>query len=466
MRKFYQTILTTTLFIFFFSIVKAQIVLTPSTNGTAMAQKVAGTGITISNVVFSGADGSAGFFKNVSTSPDLGIDSGIVLSTGQIQTDFWNFIDGIDEPAFYEPSNSNFYPGDADLDALSGGSTSDACMLEFDVVPSGDTIVFKYVFGSVEYSDYNCSDYNDILGFFISGGTEYPSLTNIALVPGTNIPVAINSINNGIPGTGENIDVCTGMGAGSPFTSLYIDNSSSLDISCWGFTTVLKAKANVTPGVTYHLKLAIADNTDDALDTNVFLEAKSLSLVPVTIISAKAYEMGNGVNVEWKLSEEMNMDRYEVERSTAGVNFNHGGTVVSTGNHSTPITYNWFDANPNHGANFYRVKMIDKNGQVTYSQIMKVVIGRGTSAISIYPNPVVSNSFALQFTDQPKGRYDIKVLNSVGQLMYKTFIDHNGGSSTQTIQLPTVFSKGMYNLEIMTPDNTLNVQKLVVAGKN
>jgi N-acetylneuraminic acid mutarotase len=188
-------------------------------------------------------------------------------------------------------------------------------------------------------------------------------------------------------------------------------------------------------------------------------------VVPVTLTNIKAYEKGSGINVEWTFTQEIDMDRYEVEKSVTGANFNHGGTVVSTGNHSSAITYSWVDANPNRGANFYRVKMFDKNGQVSYSQVVKVVIGRGAS-ISIYPNPVTNGSLTLQFDDQSKGSYNIRILNSLGQMVFKTIIDHTGGSATQTIQLPLSLSKGMYNLEVISPDGTMNVERMIVGSNH
>jgi N-acetylneuraminic acid mutarotase len=184
-------------------------------------------------------------------------------------------------------------------------------------------------------------------------------------------------------------------------------------------------------------------------------------VLPVTISNIKAYERNTGINVEWTFSQEIDMDRYEVEKSTAGVNFNRTGTVVSSGNHSNTISYSWFDANPNPGANFYRVKMIGKNGQITYTQIVKVVIGRGGD-ITIYPNPTINNSFALQLNVQPKGNYDIRIINTVGQTVFKSVIAHAGGSRTETIQLPQSMSKGIYNLEVISTDGRLSVIKLVV----
>jgi hypothetical protein len=76
--------------------------------------------------------------------------------------------------------------------------------LEFDFVPTGDSLQFRYVFGSEEYTSYTCADYNDAFGFFLSGpGIAGPfsngAAINIALVPGTTVPVSISTLNGGEP---------------------------------------------------------------------------------------------------------------------------------------------------------------------------------------------------------------------------------------------------------------------------
>ena len=79
--------------------------------------------------------------------------------------------------------------------------------VEFDFIPNGDTVVFNYVFGSEEYNYYVCGPYMDAFGFFIAGpGIVGPYTApvgfpdgsiNIALIPGTDIPVSINTVNQG-----------------------------------------------------------------------------------------------------------------------------------------------------------------------------------------------------------------------------------------------------------------------------
>ncbi|MEI8280477.1 MAG: choice-of-anchor L domain-containing protein, partial [Bacteroidota bacterium] len=184
-------------------------------------------------------------------------------------------------------SHNNNAAGDPQLTALAGQTTYDACSLQFDVIPSGDTLKFQYVFGSEEYINSVCAQYNDVFAFFISG----PGIVgqqNIALVPGTNVPVAVNSINNGVPGTNSNgtLSQCTVMGPGSPFTNYYVNNVTGTTIAYYGFTHVLTALKNVTPCSTYHLKLAIADAGNAIYDSGVFLKAGSLSAGALSLLAA------------------------------------------------------------------------------------------------------------------------------------------------------------------------------------
>lgn len=127
--------------------------------------------------------------------------------------------------------------------------------MEFDFIPQGDSINVKFVFASDEYqgatpaqNGYICSDVNDAFAFLISG-LGIVGLKNIALVPGTNIPVAINTINNGQVNNNNSgtLTTCSNYGSGSPFTNFYVSNRSGLDISYNGFTTVLLAQVKLTP---------------------------------------------------------------------------------------------------------------------------------------------------------------------------------------------------------------------------
>lgn len=246
---------------------QGQLIITPQPDAVALAQRLAGEGVTISNVSFTGNPLMAGYFLNRANRTQLGIDSGIVLTTGRARSAGANF--GVDgngvTPAINVDASTGWnLPGDPDLSiAIGSNDLEDACVLEFDFTPLGDSIRFNYVFSSEEYSPGFVCQYNDVFAFFISG----PGITgmkNIALIPNTNIPVSIFNVND-VPG-----------GACPNNQQYYTDNSANLYFTHDGHTTVFTAKEKVQPCQVYHLKLVLADAGDDLFDTGVFLQARSL----------------------------------------------------------------------------------------------------------------------------------------------------------------------------------------------
>ncbi len=252
------------------TITHAQLSVVPSGTAASLAAKLAGPGITIlSDTLICNTLGNGTF---VSVATPIAIDSGIILSTGRAS------LTAGTEPALTSTSFSG--AGDPDLTPLLGTTTisRDACALIINFVPKGDTISFRYQFGSEEYRNSTCGTYDDAFAFFISGpgvSTTLPGV-NMAIVPGTTVPVAVNSINNGVPGPGLSIATCNAMGTGAPFTSYYIDNTGGTLVTYRGYTTVLTAKHWVTPCDTYRIKMVIADAANYLYDSGVFIEAGSL----------------------------------------------------------------------------------------------------------------------------------------------------------------------------------------------
>jgi hypothetical protein len=251
---------------------------TITTNRTAaqLANALTGPGVTVSNATLNCPGSANGTYTG--GSGVLGIGSGILLTSGSASA--------VNNPATYFESTDNNTGGDADLSNLiTGLTTYDACVLEFDFVPSGDSIRFRYQFASEEYPQYTCTQFNDVFGFFISG-PGYVGKKNIALVPNTNIPVAINSVNGGSATGLGNIATCNAMGAGSPFPAYFVNHAGSGAPPAYdGFTTILTAKAAVQPCSTYHFKLGIADASDHILSSGVFLQESSLTVLPPVILN-------------------------------------------------------------------------------------------------------------------------------------------------------------------------------------
>jgi gliding motility-associated-like protein len=215
---------------------------------------------------------------------NFGIDTGIVMVTAG----FDDVVPGI---------NSNIGSGpatDADLQtvltAINSSSTNlnDLVVIEFDFVATSDSISFVYVFASKEYTGYTCSPFNDVFGFFLSGNgiNNNPGFSkiNLATIPGTTIPVAINTINQGFPSGSYPASTCAAANPNYVANSVYyVGNSSQAGVNMAGWTVPLTAKAQVTCGNVYRIKLAIADVADGALNSAVFLKAKSFKTPEIIV---------------------------------------------------------------------------------------------------------------------------------------------------------------------------------------
>ena len=237
-----------------------------------------GAGISMKNMRFEGDETQFGVFINDNS--NLRIDQGIIMATGDAMIASTEHPDAsLNSTNQNAGSTSSLFNnwGDDDLEKIAGQKTFDAAVLEFDFIPLSDTLKFNYVFASEEYPEYNCTEFNDVFAFLLSG-PGYPQPVNLAIIPGSDdMPVAINSVNNGFLGSvGGNISFCTPPKGSIDNTDLYVSNDFGEPfIEFDGLTTKLQAKAVVIPCTTYHIKLAIADASDNRFDSAVFLESNS-----------------------------------------------------------------------------------------------------------------------------------------------------------------------------------------------
>jgi hypothetical protein len=184
--------------------------------------------------------------------------------------------------------------------------------------------------------------------------------------------------------------------------------------------------------------------------------------LPVNLKSFTAMQQAKNIALEWKVSNQVNMLQYEVERSVNGSSFSKVAVLPATAGSS--FTYNWIDEHTTTGNNFYRIRCIGISGTISYSAIVNVKIGSDLSGINIYPNPVTNNVIALQFTGMQKGIYNIRLLSSMGQVAFTSGITLNSSNATQTIVPPAGLPKGNYYLEIIGPDN-VKMSRLISVAK-
>ena len=326
------------------------VVNTSMTPAQIVQNVLVGGGIVVTNVQFQGQlPQQIGVFTTGVTPTNLGMTSGIVISSGDVME--------APGPNSSSSITANTSSGsDPDLAALLGSSytINDAAVLQFDFVPISDTIKFRWVFGSDEYHEYVNSSFNDVFGFFISGpginGSYSNNAVNIALIPNTTLPVTIDNVNNGTGGTGP----CTNC-------NYFINNTGGGTIEYDGFTVKLTAWRIVTPCQTYHIKIALGDAGDSSYDSAVFLEAGSFGC--------------NGLSSD--ISYSSAVDTTAIRGCSQGV-----VTFSLVNPISTPTTIN------------YQIGGTAVNG-VDYTTIgNSVVIPAGQTSASIVINPLVGTGNA------------------------------------------------------------------------
>lgn len=168
-----------------------------------------------------------------------------------------------------------------------------------------------------------------------------------------------------------------------------------------------------------------------------------LSTLPVHFVNVKAFQDNTSIQVQWNIAMEENLSKYIVEKSADGRQFTDAGSVPASNiNH-----YEWLDRQPYSGRNYYRIKAINIDRSVQYSNIVSVNTGKKEAAISIYPTIVSNGQFNLRLENANQGTYRISVINMSGQQVFAQTMAHTGGSSVQTINLPAMLS-GVYRLKI------------------
>jgi hypothetical protein len=143
-------------------------------------------------------------------------------------------------------------------------------------------------------------------------------------------------------------------------------------------------------------------------------------ILPVSIINVRAYKSGNNINVEWSALHELNIDHYEVEHSSNGIAFAAIANTSANNNGSQQNNYTSTDAHPLNGNNFYRIKAIDKDGQVKYSSIVSVNMNSNYVGIKVLPNPVNNRLMNIQLSNLPAGKYDLLLYSANGQRVFTT----------------------------------------------
>jgi len=187
-----------------------------------------------------------------------------------------------------------------------------------------------------------------------------------------------------------------------------------------------------------------------------------MTSLPVTLASFAARKTENNVKLSWSTSQQHNSDRFEIHRSSDAKQWIAIGTELSSGENSGLLTYHFTDISPLSGRNYYRLKMIDRDGSYAYSNIRSVQTGDPGVKTVLYPNPVVDKIFVQDKDGNELSNaqlQEISIMNLSGLEVYKSspaILASNSGIDVKTM------SAGMYVLKVKLTDGTQTTHKILV----
>ena len=178
-------------------------------------------------------------------------------------------------------------------------------------------------------------------------------------------------------------------------------------------------------------------------------------LLPVTIIDFTASLQNNTIHLKWYATYETNFKEYEVERSTDGIHFLKTGTLKA-GNLSN---YNYVDAQlPDANMIFYRLKMIDIDGQYSYSKITSVRLNNNFSNAVVFPNPV-KNELKIQLKKVLRVNSTMRIIDMTGRIIKTENISSNTGYIISNV---SGLSAGRYFVKIVSSQEVINASFIII----
>jgi hypothetical protein len=175
--------------------------------------------------------------------------------------------------------------------------------------------------------------------------------------------------------------------------------------------------------------------------------------LPVKLASFKVTKEGDAVSqLNWVTTEEVNASHFDVERSADSGNWKVIGTEQSHGNSTANNVYNFTDATPLGGVNYYRLKMVDADGTFAHSTIQSVTMGE---VVRVYPNPV---SEVLYLSEENLASVkQVSLVTADGVTAY-----HANTVGSEGINVKNL-TGGLYIVKLMHNDGSLSNHRVLIS---
>ncbi len=299
-------------------------------------------------------------------------------------------------------------------------------------------------------------------------------------LPGSNNSVNYFSFTTNCDGTPfDTVTVVfsvTDIGCGTTAMSMFLDNTPCVSpigqyddilVNCavfeevFGGTTATNfASTFILPQCnTYIMQIISDENTPGCASAGQVVILQTIlnptQILPVELTTFTGYNNGSINVLNWSTASELNSLKFEVEKSLDAINFEYLGERAAAGNSNMPLNYTLNDEHPVLGNNYYRLKMIDRDGTYAYSEIIIIRVSEVNlptdGIISVYPNPT-NDKVNIVYQAGTAQKLNLDIYNVIGQSMFNNTFEFNAGLHTIVVDAKQ-YAKGMYILNLQNSSN-------------
>jgi hypothetical protein len=362
---------------------------------------------------------------------------------------------------------------------IAGGNTLEIAAGSGLVAASGDFGASKYFVSGVSGNNVGKLKINGMAAstlFPVGSATNYLPVT---LTPSTSSDFTVGVFENitveGIP-TGTAFDAArkavvvnavwqVNRDAGTGNTTMRTGWVSSLEGAT--FSTFTNANVGISQKASSDWGIAVTNGNSD--NTSNFAEAvfsdfslytsfgvgRTGTTLPVKFSSIRASLKGNTIAVEWGVANDKEIVKYEVEKSKDASGFRLLQTVNAKGLNNAEV-YDITDANLFEGNNFYRVKAYGKDGDIRYSDMVRVnTAASKKDMLTVYPNPVINKTIHIALANVTAGNYGLTLTDASGKQVYTKQLGNISGNQGLSVQLNNSVVPGIYHLSVQSSSTVI-----------
>ena len=222
--------------------------------------------------------------------------------------------------------------------------------------------------------------------------------------------------------------------------------AATYSYSFGGNSSTTQITALTTTGFT----LGVSTDANASSSNTQWYSFGSSDLLPVEIMNFSGEKKEESIQLSWKTASEINSAYFEIQRSVDGVTFETIGTLEANGYSNSVINYDFNDENPSNGMNYYRLKEIDADGKIQFSDVLVVNFENGNALLqmSLYPNPT-NDKTTLVFDASVDGKATVEVLDHLGRVVYTSNLSVAKGGNSIVLNDLSVAS-GNYFVRVLT----------------